>query len=263
VKPAGAARGDAWLWAGVALAFSPALFELLAHWRDEVWARSSALALYFVLRCAAARPADPPRRAAGLAALGSGLALEIAALAAGPEPLARVGFALGLLGAALFAGRPPLRVALLFLALVPVPFALQSALDPVLRPLLEKTAALLASALAAPTDAVALGLQQGERVLRVYATDLGLPVAALLAAAAWARGARRGSPLGPALAATAAAGVLGLGIQLAALAGAGLVLAGPGEAPARRVLEHAPPLLAVACALALFELPRRTGARAR
>lgn len=257
-----APRADFWLWLGLALAFSPAILDLAAHWRDEAWARSSVLALYFVARGSEGRPADPPRRLQGFAFLAAGLLVQMGALAAGPESLARVGLALGLLGLALLLGRPPLRLALLFLALVPVPFALQRALDPLLRAPLETAAAAVASGLGPATEAAALGLSQGERFLRIHPPDLGLPLMALLAAAAWACASRLQVAPGRALGASIAAGAAGgFGIQLAGLVAAALLLASLGEEPARRFLEQAPPLFAAVLAVGGLELTRRRAER--
>jgi hypothetical protein len=108
---------------------------------------------------------------------------------------------------------------------------------------------------------VADGLVQGERALRVYATDLGLVNAAVLAAAAWAACARRGTSVAPALAASGAAAAAGLALQLACLAAAAALLAGAGELPARRFLHVAPPALAAAVAGIGLELALRAGRR--
>lgn len=260
-EAAAAPRADFWLWLGLALAFSPALVDLAAHWRDEPWARSSVLALYFVVRGSEGRPADPPRRLPGFAFLATGLLVQMGALAAGPESFARVGLALGLLGLALLLGCPPLRLALLFAALVPIPFALQRALDPLLRAPLETAAAALASGLGPATEATALGLAQGERFLRIHPPGLGLPLMALLAAGAWACAARLRVPPARALVASAAGAAAGFGIQLAGVAAAALLLASLGELGAKRFLEQAPPLAAAALAVAGLELARRRAER--
>jgi hypothetical protein len=250
-------RPEALLWAGAALAFSPALLELARHWASDVWALTSLGALYLLARGAWGSPIAAARPGAGLALLAGGLALEGAGIALGPASLARPGFALGALGMALFLGRPSLRLALLFVAVVPVPFGLQTALDPALRPVLQTPAAALASLLAGPTGSVAQGLQQGARFLRVYASDLGLPEAALLAATAWAVAARRQAPLSRALLATAGAGAAGLGLQLAALVLSALLLASAGEDAARSALSAVPVLVALGAAVAGLELALR------
>jgi hypothetical protein len=250
-------RPEALLWAGAALAFSPALVELARHFATDAWARPSLGALYLVGRGAWGSPAASARPGAGLALLAGGLALEGAGIALGPASLVRPGLALGAVGMALFLGRPSLRLALLFLAVVPVPFALQTALDPALRPLLQTPAAALASLLAGPTESVAQGLQQGARFLRVYASDLGLPEAALLAAAAWAVAARRRAPLPRTALVCAAAGAAGLGLQLAGLVLSALVLASAGEEAARSTLGTVPGLLALAAAIGGLELALR------
>jgi hypothetical protein len=252
-KPGDVQRSDALVWAGVALAFSPALVELLAHWRAEAWACTSALALYLVVRSAAGLPRARPRPILGVAALALALGLEGFALAAGPAQLARVGLAVGLFGTALLLGRPSPRVAVLFLALVPVPFAVQDALDPLLRPILELPAAVLASTLGPPTQAGALGLHPGDAFLRVYASDLGLPLAVPLAAGAWAACARRRSSLAAALPLAAAAALLGLVLQTGVLAAGALALTRAGAPAARQVLDLAPLVLAILGTVALVE----------
>jgi hypothetical protein len=248
-------REAAWLWAGLALAFSPALAEIAAHWRAEPWARYSAVVLWLLPRCASAGAGTErsPGRRDGLFLVGAGLALEVFAAAAGPAKLGRPGLVLGVVGMARALGHPPLRIAALAAFLVPVPAALARLPDPLLRPLLLAPAAAAGDSL----EAVRLGIAHGDALLRVYPHDLGVPLAALFAATAWAASALRGDPIPRALARAAAASLAAFPVQLAALVVAALVLEARGPEAARSWLDDGPWLVAALAALAAFESARR------
>jgi hypothetical protein len=246
---------------GLALAFSPALAELVSHWRVAPWARYSALALWLLPRSASALGERSPRRSDGLVLVTAGLVLEVFATAAGPAKLARPGLVLGVLGLARALGHPPLRVALLVLFLVPVPAALARLPEPVLRPLLQEPAAALARAAGAPVESLSLGIARGDALLRVYPHDLGVPLAALFAGAAYAAALVRGAATPRALATAAAVSPLALPVQLAGLGVAGLLLDAPGPEAARRWLDDGPWLLSAAVALFAFEWARRSRPR--
>jgi hypothetical protein len=250
-------REGAWLWAGLALAFSPALAELVAHWREEPWARYSALAVWLLPRSATALGERAAPRSDGLALVAVGLVLEVFAAAAGPAKLARPGLVLGVLGLARALGRPPLRAALLVLFLVPVPAALARLPEPLLRPLLQDPAVALARAAGAPLESLPLGIARGEALVRVYPQDLGVPLAALFAGAAYAAALVRGASAPRALGAAAAAAPLALPAQLAGLFVAGLVLDARGPEAARGWLDDGPWLIAAGFALFAFEAARR------
>lgn len=258
-EPAAAAssREAAWLWAGLAVAFSPALAELASHWREEPWARYSALALWLLPRSATALRERSPGRRDGLILVLAGLSLEVFAAAAGPAKLGRPGLVLGVLGMARALGHPPLRIAALAVFLVPVPAALVRLPAPLLRPLLEVPAAALAGALGASVEAVSLGIARGDALLRVYPHDLGVPLAALFAGAAYAASVVRGAAVTRALLAAAAASLTALPVQLGALVVAALVLEARGPELARSWLDDGPWLLAALAALAAFEAARR------
>jgi hypothetical protein len=262
-EPAAAAspREAAWLWAGLVLAFSPALAELASHWRAEPWARYSALGLWLLPRSATALAERAPGRREGLLLVLAGLVLEVFAAAAGPAKLGRPGLVLGVLGMARALGHPPLRAAALAVFLVPVPAALARLPEPLLRPLLEQPAAVLASALGAAVEARPLGIARGEALLRVYPHDLGVPLAALFAGAAFATRVVRGASAPRALLAAGGASLLALPAQLAALLVAALLLDSRGAEVARRWLDDGPWLLAAVGALVVFEAARRTRVR--
>lgn len=262
-EPAVAAspREAAWLWAGLVLAFSPALGELASHWRAEPWARYSALGLWLLPRSATALAERVPGRRDGLLWIFAGLALEVFAAAAGPAKLGRPGLVLGVLGMARALGHPPLRSAALAVFLVPVPAALARLPEPLLRPLLEQPAAALAKGLGAAVEAGPVGIARGEELLRVYPHDLGVPLAALFAGAAFAAYVVRGAAAPRALVAAAAASLLALPAQLAALLVAALLLEARGAGVARRWLDDGPWLLGAFAALVAFEAARRTRAR--
>lgn len=250
-------REAAWLWAGLALAFSPAFAELVSHWREEPWARYSAVALWLLPRSASALRERVPGRRDGLLLVLAGLALEVFAALAGPAKLGRPGLVLGVLGMARALGHPPLRVAALAVLLVPVPAALVRLPDPLLRPLLLAPAAALAGALGASLEAVPLGLARGAALLRVYPHDLGVPLAALFAGAAFATSVVRGAGATRALLAAAAASLTALPVSLAALFVGALVFEARGAELARSWLDDGPWLLAALVALVGFEAARR------
>ena len=254
-------REAVWLWAGLLLAFSPALVEIVAHWREEPWARYSVVALWLLPRSAAALPERAPARRDGLLLVLAGLALEVFAAAAGPAKLGRPGLVLGVVGLARALGHPPLRVAALAAFLVPVPATLARLPEPLLRPLLQEPAVALAGALGASVAAAPFGIARGEALLRVYPHDLGVPLAALFAGAAFAASLVRGAGAQRALFAAGAASLAAFPVQLGALFVGALVLEARGAAAARSWLDDGPWLLAALAALAAFEAARRTRSR--
>jgi hypothetical protein len=261
-EPAAASpREAAWLWTGLALAFSPALAELVSHWREAPWARYSVLALWLLPRSATALGERAPGRSDGLVLIVVGLALEVFAVAAGPAKLARPGLVLGVLGLARALGCPPLRAALLAVFLVPVPALLARLPEPLLRPLLQEPAVALARAVGAEGESVPLGIARADQLLRVYDHDLGVPLAALFAGAAFAAALVREATSPRALLGAAALSPLALPVQLAGLFVAALLLDARGPEAARRWLDDGPWLLAAVAALLAFEAARRSRPR--
>jgi hypothetical protein len=247
-----------WLCLGVAL--SPALLELARHLVAAPWARYTGVvaALFGVTAAVAPLEASPQRRA-GLLLLGTGIAIQLLAAAAGPPGLGRLALPLGITGLACWLGRPASGVAALSVFLVPIPYTFVAALSPALEATLLEAAAALASPLAGGglvTDGRVLTGGFGEFWVRP--PHGGVPLAALLAAGLALRAVRRGNGL---LAAGMAA-VLGAGaalpLQIVALAGAVLLAASGRPAAAWTWLDQGVMMLAGAALVGEAVLaPRR------
>jgi hypothetical protein len=115
---------DWWIWAATGVALSPVLSDLAIHWGHHPWSRYSIVfAVCYALALRAESP-GPPLRWQGFALLIAGLVGQMLALLASVVFVARPLAAISIIGVSFIRGKTSLRVALLALAIIPVPSAL-------------------------------------------------------------------------------------------------------------------------------------------
>jgi hypothetical protein len=169
----------------------------------------------------------------------AGLAVQLAALVAGPAKLGRAAVPAAVMGMAGWLGRPSLPAAALSLWAVPVPNALVERLAPALDP----GVLALAPALARPLDpelrSEGRALRSRNEVLRIDEADGGLPTAALLSGVGWFSALRSGLPLPRAVLRAALWGAAAIPIQVGVVALAAFALPRAGAGAARAWLDSA------------------------
>jgi hypothetical protein len=227
------------LWIALAIALSPALLEIAGHARTAPWARYAIVPLALLFWAAAAERRSGVPRPLGLVLVFAGLAVQMAALVAGPAKLGRAAVPAAVIGMASWLGRPSLPVAVLSLWAVPVPNALVQGLAPALDPGILALAPALARPLDPELRSEGRALRSRDEVLRIDEADGGLPLAALLSGVGWFSALRSGLPLSHAALRAALWGAAAIPIQIAAVALAAFALPRGGAAAARAWLDSA------------------------
>lgn len=239
-------------WSLVAVAFSPVLIDLCAHWAQRPWAAYSVVFLPLFLLELRRAPRGRRRPTPGWTLLGAALALELLLVAGGLTRAARLPLVLAAFGMGWIQGRPAPRAIALLVAFVPVPSVLVSWGSPALELAWAKAAAALLQLAGMPAlveaGEVVSDLVVGPRALRLGEADGGLGVAALLLGLAWYAGLRRGASIAATLGVGLACALLAAPIQILALASVGA--SGLADAPARFALDVGP--WAVVAAIALL-----------
>jgi len=187
-------RATVALGLALALAFSPAVYDLVRHWLANPWSSYSAVFValpgWLAWRSEGARP----QRAAGFGLLAAGLVLQLLAALAVMPALGRPALALAVAGFLLLRGLAPPGVALLALFAVPVPhtFADLTGGDAV-APELFRAASDVLRLVGVTVAAGSHEVVAGAAVLDVDSSQAGLPVAvAMVGLAAYAH--LRGAP---------------------------------------------------------------------
>ena len=114
---------EMWLWAAMLVAISPAISDLAIHWAQHPWSRYSMVFVGCYVLALRAEAPGPPLRWRGFALLATGLVGQMLGLLASIAFVARPFAAISIIGVSFLRGRTSLRVALLALAIVPVPSA--------------------------------------------------------------------------------------------------------------------------------------------
>jgi hypothetical protein len=222
----------------MALGLSPALVEL-AHQIVSEPASAYVLCVPLLLVSAARRtPHHAPNTLRGGLWVVAALVVEVVAIAAHFDRLARIAIPMSLIGYLHVAGRATWPLTGLTWFIVPVPSAISKAVS------LEVAWRRLSEAVVGPTGGT----------LSWTAGDSGLCLAALLASLGWFLAARNGRSVAEAISSAARLAALALPAQLG-FAMVAVALARSGATGlARAFLTFAPPL--VACAVVLLPLAR-------
>ncbi|MCH2187890.1 exosortase/archaeosortase family protein [Myxococcota bacterium] len=180
-----------WLgWITLAIGFSPVLLEWWAYaWAPDT--RLFPLLVPFALIYWARSISKPmtPRPALGTVLIGIGLVLELFGILAETWTVARLGAPLGVIGMAIWLGRPsPRLLGLLFFA-VPIPVFVVDLTTPQLESFYAKTAIIgLREGLGLDLTSSGPLIQSGDQILELTAPDSGLSTALILLAGIWTLG---------------------------------------------------------------------------
>ncbi len=162
-----------WIWVAAAVAFSPALVEV-ARQTVEFPQKTTPLVAALLLVVSAWRETarEMPGRSGAIVLLAVAAALELLGVLGGAATLARASLPLAFVGIARLLGRPPLRIALISLWLVPIPVSLvalvQTPLDQAAARFVAWVARLLGDA---ATSAVGPLVRVGEQSFELRASD--------------------------------------------------------------------------------------------
>lgn len=206
------------LWAALFLGLSPTLLDLGRHWIAEPWAAPFALFVPLWI-LAVRRPADRSRpRTFGLLLVAGGLLLATFAATSGVTRWGRFGFPAAVLGLAMWLGTPPAARALLAAWWIPLPHFLQTAAFLPLSRLGERLANDLQAWTGGAPLYAAKELLPAIDAVPVGPADLGLQSCWLLAGMAWYAGTTGGCELRRTAGLALRAALLGIPLQMLALA---------------------------------------------
>jgi len=216
-------------WICLAVALSPALLEISRHVAATPWARYTAVvAALLVLAMAADSSPRVARRRVGTLLLGVAAATQLLAAAIGPPAVGRLAIPLGIVGLSCWYGSPALRLAVLSVLLVPVPYTIVSAASRGLESALLQGAVALASPVTGGLEAKGHVLIGVPSEFWVRPPHGGVPLAALLASAGAIYAACAGRGLAGVGAASLLGAVVALPAQILAL-GVAVLLAASGR----------------------------------
>jgi len=247
------------LWAGLLVAFSPVLLDLVRHMAENPWARYAALFPFLFARCALSEAERPPERRDGYLWIGLGMGLELFGILAAAMRIGRVGLALAAIGLCrrfAFASWPSL---LLLVLAVPLPNAFLHWISP-------GAENALLSVASGGLDAFGLGIEfagtrafYGTQELVLERFDSGAALVPLLAGLSWYHSLVLGTPARTAAMRAAAAALLAIPVQIVAISLALLTLPLGAGAAGRLALTHLPWMAVAAVSLATTELRFRLG----
>jgi hypothetical protein len=221
---------NTFVWTAFFFAFSPLLSDLVDHVRAHPWAAwSLVFGILLVLLARRDSSHAPPHRD-GYALLGMALLLEGLAIGGGPVRWGRPAIPLGVFGVARILGRPSFRVAALACWALPLPTFIASVASPQLEYIWLRAAAATLSSFA-PISVHQASASWPDGVLRVAASDGGLPLAVFLSGVGWIYALPTWRGFGRALVTAAIWGLAGLPAQaLAVLIALALAIAYQPEA---------------------------------
>jgi hypothetical protein len=257
-----AQRGEALvLWAGLLVAFSPTLLDLVRHMAESPWARYAALFPFLFARCALMEPERPTGHRDGLLWLGLGLAVELSAILAGATRFGRVGLVLAAIGLCrrfALASWPSL---LLLVLAVPIPSFVFHWVGPGAEKALWDVASGGVEALGLGIDFAGTRAFCGTQEFALEPFDSGVALVPLFAGLSWYHSRMLGTSLRPAAARAAAVALLAIPVQLVAIALALVTLSLGAGIAGRVALTHLPWMTVAAFSLAATELRFRRGGR--
>ncbi len=231
---------EALLWCMLALAFSPVLFDLVAHYAERPSVAYGALFIALFAWEAIRSPRGEARPALGLGLVAAGLAMELVFAKVGWIRFARPGLALGMIGLASLRGSATPQLCLLALFAVPIPSFAFGVLQPLLRPAATLWTRLLAG-VGAPLEIGRTGeVFTPDASLALSSYDTGAPLAVLIAGLCLYAGVRGRWPLSRIAVRAALLCPLALPVQLVALGLALWALASGSPELARATLGVGP-----------------------
>ena len=244
------------LWCSLFVGLSPTLLDLARHWLAEPWALPFAcfVPLWLLGVRSGRQPARP--RPLGVLLLVGGLLLAAFAATSGSTRLGRYGVPASVVGLAMWLGTPATVRALITVWWIPMPNVVQASLFAPLARVAEWIAIRVALWTGGEPLFAARQLLPSIDPVRIGPEDVGVQVCWLLAGVGWYAAARRGADVPQAAGFALRSALLGVPLQVVALAIA-LALAWVGSSYAARVwLDLFLPLVAF-CALAWLAHERK------
>lgn len=203
------------LWAGLVVAFSPAIVSLIAGIRSEPSNRYTLFAL-LLLGLLLVRPSSDPVRSerwSGSILLVLGSLVQLFGAAASSWSIARMGFPLAILGVGLILGRPTPSKLLLAFGLVPIPAFVFDMGSPAIESRFGELAGGMLAWLGRPVEVGGPLLESGGMRFELLATDSGLVTAICLAELLWFRSIREGLSTRAAVLRSGCAALVGFAVQ--------------------------------------------------
>jgi hypothetical protein len=244
------------LWLALAVALSPAAFELFRHWMREPWARESMVFVPIAIAGAVAAPAIARPNWGGWLLVAAGLTLALFGSAGGVGSLGRLAIPLAVFGMACAIGRPEPRIASIAFFVVPPPFSIVSLYSPAGERELAGFAVAAARAVGADWSLGDATIRTAAGNLQFGAPDLGIPLAHLLAGLGFCAALAGQASIRQAILRGLLWTLWAVPVQLVALGASLAVLAAFGPGIARAFLDLVP-----ACAVVAFAYPRLRGRR--
>jgi hypothetical protein len=255
-----ARRGEAIaLWAGLAVAFSPTLLDLVRHMAENPWARYAALFPFLFARCAFSEPERPPERRDGYLWIGLGMGVELLGIFAGATRIGRVGLALAAIGLCRRFAMASWPTLILLVLAVPLPSIVLRWISPGAENALSSVASGGLGALGLGIEFAGTRAFYGSQEFVLERFDSGGGLVPLLAGLSWYHSLLLGTPARAAALRAAAAALLAIPVQIAAIAFALLTLPLEAGAAGRLALTHLPWMAVAAVGLATTEVQFRLG----
>jgi hypothetical protein len=236
---------------------SPAAFELFRHWMREPWARESMVFIPLAIAAVATPSRAQPNRV-GWLLVAAGLGLSLFGSAGGVGSLGRLAIPLAVFGMACAIGRPDPRIASIAFFVVPPPFAIASLWSPAGERELARLAVAAAQAVGADWSLGVATIRTAAGNLQLGASDLGIPLAHLLAGLGFCAAVGSRAPLWQAILRGLVWAIWAVPVQLVALGAALAVLAAADAGTARAFLDLVPACVVVAIAYPRLRGPRST-----
>lgn len=246
-----------WIWVAAAIAFSPAFFEV-ARQTVEFPQKTTPLLAALLLVVSAWRESarERPGRSGAMGLLAVAAALELLGVLGGAATLARASLPLALVGIARLLGRPPLRIALISLWLVPIPVSLVVLVQMPLDEAAARFVAWVAGLLGGAANSVGPLVRVGEQSFELSAATAAVHLAWLLALLGWYSAALRGQELARAALAALKSVLLVLVLQPLLLLLTALTLVWLGPPAAGALLDPVFPLVVALGGVLLAERGR-------
>jgi hypothetical protein len=232
------------LWIALFVGLSPTLLDLARHWTAETWAAPFALfvPLWFIAVRQSGAGSRP--RSFGLLLIVAGLLLATFAATSGVTRWGRYGVPIAVVGLAMWLGTPSAARAVVAAWWIPLPHFLQTALFLPLSRIGERLASDWQSWTGGAPVYTAKQLLPAIDAVPIGPADLGLQVCWFLAGVAWYAGVTGGRDLRGSAGLVLRAALLGVAIQMLALALAVPLTIAGSAALARGFLDLVVPLVA-------------------
>lgn len=251
------------LWAGLLVAFSPALLDLVRHMAEHPWARYALLFPFLFARCALAERESPPEHRDGILWIGLGMGAELAGILTGTPGIGRVGLVLAAVGLCRRFGLASSASLILLAFIVPLPSAVFRWISPEAESILLSLAGGGLAGLGIGLDIAGTRAAYGVEALVLARFDSGAALVPLLAGLSWYRSQMLASRARSAVARAVAAPLLAIPVQIVAIGLALLTLPLGAGAAGRFALTHLPWIAVAAFGIGTTELRLRRGRATR